>query len=98
MNIAKNFINSSVVVQWDAVDDSLLTNYTVTWTDDRIFSIQSHTLIEQSSYTITGLTLDTVYDISITAANEFCTGPENMTSILFSAGIIPTSYFVIIYT
>ena len=84
MNILKNFESSSIVVQWDAVAN--VTNYTVMWTNDAN-PIQSATLIEQSSYTITGLTLDTVYTITVTAANRFCTGPEVTTSVVFSAGM-----------
>ena len=55
VNITKSLSSSSsVVVQWDEVDDSLPTNYTITWTSsDGTNSMQSHTLIEQSSYTIT---------------------------------------------
>ena len=79
----RNFESSSVVVQWDEVDD--VTNYTVTWTSEAT-PLQSATLIEQSSYTITELTLDTVYNISVAAANNHCTGPEYRTSIIFSAG------------
>ena len=75
--------SSSIVVQWDAVAN--VTNYTVMWTNDAN-PIQSTTLIEQSSFTINGLTLDTVYTINVTAANRFCTGPEVMTSVVFSTG------------
>ena len=77
MNITKNIESSSIVVQWDEVDDSLPTTYIVTWTSERdLNNVQSHTLIEQSSYTITGLALDTVYTITVTAANRCGTGPE----------------------
>ena len=82
----KNTESLSIVIQWDEVDDSLTTTYTVTWTSNETNSIQSHTLIEQSSYTITGLTLDTVYTITVAASNSHCTGPEFRTSVLFSAG------------
>ena len=79
----KDFESSSVVVQWDEMDD--VTNYTVTWTSENIL-LQSHTLIEQSSYTITGLTFDTVYTITVAASNSHCTGPEYRTIVLFSVG------------
>ena len=53
------------------MDDSILTVYTVTWTDGRdLFEVA--TVEEQTSYTITGLTLDTVYTITVTAANVYC--------------------------
>ena len=84
MSTTKN-IGSSVVVQWDAVDDSLITTYTVTWTRDGD-SLQVVTLTEQTSYTITGLTLDTVYTITVTAANMCGSGPEFSTTVSFLAG------------
>ena len=73
-------MNSSIGLQWDAVDASLPTNYVVTWTN-KTNSMQSHTLIEQSSYTITGLTLDTVYNITVTASNRCGTGPEYRSNV-----------------
>ena len=48
--------------------------------------IHVHTLIEQSPYTITGLTLDTVYTITVTASNRCGTGPEYSTSVSFPTG------------
>ena len=64
VNIAKNIESSSIVVQWD-VNDSLITTYTVTWTETRVEDgLQVVTLTEQTSYAIIGLTLDTVYTIT----------------------------------
>ena len=78
----KNTESSSVVVQWDEVDDSLPTTYTVTWTSERdLNNVKVKTVEEQSSYTITGLTLDTVYTISVTARNICGQVPEYSTSI-----------------
>ena len=82
MNIAKNTESSSIVVQWDEVDDSLPTTYTVTWTSEKdLNNVQVKALEEQSSYTITGLTLDTVYTITVTADNKCDQGPEYSTSV-----------------
>ena len=82
MNIIKNTESSSIVVQWDEVDDSLPTTYVVTWTSERdLNDIQRKTVDEQSSYTITGLTLDTVYTITVTASNRCGIGPEYSTSV-----------------
>ena len=87
MNITKNTESSSIVVQWDKVDDSLPTTYIVTWTSERdLNNVQVKVLLEQSSYTITGLTLDTVYTITVTASNKCGTGPEYSTSISFPTG------------
>ena len=81
----KNIESLSIVVQWDAVDDSLHTGYTVTWRDDRDLS-EVATVDEQTSYTITGLTLDTFYTITVTAANMCGSGPEFSTSVSFPTG------------
>ena len=78
-------MSSSIGLQWDAVDASLPTNYVVTWTN-RTNSMQSHTLVARSSYTITGLTLDTVYTITVTASNNCGQGPEYSTSVSFPTG------------
>ena len=85
-NIMKNIESLSIVVQWDAVNDSLPTTYTIIWNDEGdLFEVT--TLIEQTSYTITGLTLDTVYTISVTASN-MCSGDgaEFSTMISFPTG------------
>ena len=90
----KNIESLSIVVQWDAVDDSLHTTYTVTWTDERDL-IDAVTVDEWTSYTITGLTIDTVYTITVTAANMCGGGPEFRASISFPIGtgaIISTMY------
>ena len=85
VDVIENTRDLSVVVQWVVVDDSLPTDYTVTWTSENT-PIQSVTQLEQSSYTITGLTLDTVYNISVVAANKCGQGPEYMTNVSFSTG------------
>ena len=72
------------------MDDFLPTIYTVALTDGRDFS-QLATLTEQTSYTITGLTLDTVYTITVTAANRCGQGPEYSTSISFSNEVTSTT-------
>ena len=84
VNIMKNTESLSIVVQWDAVDDSLPTTYTITWTDEGDLFEVAATLAEQTSYTITGLTLDTVYTITVTPANRCGGGPDFSTSISFS--------------
>ena len=81
-----NTLSSSVVVQWDEVDDFLTTTYTVTWASERDHITHPVTLIENSSYTITGLTLDTVYTITVAAANRCGQGPEYRTSVSLPTG------------
>ena len=91
VNITKNIESSSIVVQWDAVDDSLPTTYTIIWTDEGdLFEVD--TLTEQTSYTITGLTLDTVYTVTVTPANDCGGGPEFSTSVLFPTGTYVRMY------
>ena len=89
VSIMRNIVDLSVVVWWDEVDDSLPTNYTITWTSNS--PKHSVNLTEQPSYTITGLTLDTVYTITVTATNMCGTGPEYKTSVL-----LPTGMYLII--
>ena len=91
VSITKNTESSSIVVQWDAVDDFLTTTYTITWTSERDHNLQSATLNEQSSYTITGLTLDTVYSITVIAANKCGHGPEIVTRMSFTADTTSTT-------
>ena len=73
VNIMRNTESLSIVVQWDAMDDFLHTTYTVTWTDDRDLH-GGDTVDEQTSYTITGLTLNTVYIIVVSATNIMWSG------------------------
>ena len=72
------------------MDDFLPTTYTVALTNGRDF-FELTTLIEQTSYTITGLTLDTVYTITVTAANRCGSGPEFTTSVSFSNNATSTT-------
>ena len=49
VNITKNAESSSIVVQWNEVDDSHPTTYVVTWTSERdLNNVQIKALIEQS--------------------------------------------------
>ena len=86
----KNVTNALIVVQWDAVNDFLPTTYIVTWTDDRdLYGVTA--VVEQTSCTITGLTLDTVYTITVTAANRCGSGPEFSTSVSLSTDTTSTT-------
>ena len=90
VNITTNIESSSIIVQWDAVDDSLPTTYTITWTDDRDLH-EVATVEEQTSYTITGLTLDTVYTIIVTATNRCGDGPNFRTRVSLSTDTTSTT-------
>ena len=86
VNITENTESSSIVVQWDEVDDSLTTTYIVTWSSERDHITHPVILTEQLSYTITGLTLDTVYTITVTASNRCGQGPEYRTTASLTTG------------
>jgi len=76
----KNLRNSSLVVQWNAVGDISDTVYIVYWSSG---TIQGSIVTRMTSYTITGLTVDTTYTITVTANNKCGNGPEFTTSVLF---------------
>ena len=97
VSVTNNNESLSSAVQWDAVDDSLDTNYTVTWTNEADHTQSVTTLIEQTSYTITGFTLDTVYTITVTASNMCGQGPEFNTSVSFSTGTYVCTYILFHY-
>ena len=96
MNITENTESSSVVVQWDEVDNSLPITYVVTWTDERNHITQSQGLVGQSLYTITGLTLDTVYTITVAASNRCSSGPEYRSIISLTSGITFITYVYLV--
>ena len=106
VNVIKNVRSSSIVVQWDAVDDFLTTSYTITWTRAGGGLPQVATLTEQTSYTITGLALNTVYIIAISATNRCGQGPEFSTSVSLStvttsttsSPIVPSSTTIVATT
>ena len=75
LNITKTIENSSAYLQWDTMNDTLQTTYytlTLSITED---NSQTVNLVDQTSYTITGLALDSVYTIAIRAANTCGQGP-----------------------
>ena len=66
------------------MDDFLHTTYTVTWTDDGDHIPSVATVDEDTSYTITGLILDTVYTITVTPSNRCGNGQEFSSSLAYS--------------
>ena len=91
VNILTNTENSSIVVQWDGVDDSFTITYAVTWTSERDHVSNRYGIVSPtSSYTITGLTLDTVYTITLTANNICGVGPEYRTNVSLFASTNPS--------
>ena len=90
VNITKNTDSLSIVVQWDEVDDSITTTYVVTWTSERGHIKKSPGLVGLTSHTITGLTLDIVYNITVTATNICGSAPEYTGNVTLSASANPS--------
>ena len=93
--VTVNIINNKsfvIDVHWDAADPSLATNYTVTWTSETEPTL-SYATTHNTSYTITGLTLDTVYNITVAGANMCGQGPGFSTSVSISTGLCHFYYF-----
>ena len=73
MNIrfpSQNITDVSFVVQWDAVVNQSVNRYIVSvhWTDDS-YHIRTPTIYE-TTYTVTELTPNTTYTVSVTAVDE----------------------------
>ena len=85
----KNTESSSIDLQWDKAEDSITTTYVITWTSERDHIRISPGLVDHTSYTITGLTLDTVYTITATATNICGSAPEYRTNVTLSASTNP---------
>ena len=68
-------------MEWDEVDNFPPTTYVVTWISERDCVMHSLALSGLTSYAITGLTLDTIYTITVTAHNRCGGGPEYRTSV-----------------
>ena len=91
VNIMKNIENSSIVVhvRWDAVDNFIPTSYIVTWNSEND-QAQAASVPAEQAYTITGLTLDTVYTITVAAANCGQGSKFTTTISLYTSTISPT--------
>ena len=78
MNIrfsSNDVTSESFVIQWDAVIDIFPVKYTVRWYDgDHLIGMSS---VNGLSYTVTGLTSNTSYTVTVTAYNVCCGEGEN---------------------
>jgi len=93
VNFIKNIISSSLVVQWNATGDIIdtRTRYVLFWSS----GIAQRTIVTiLTSVTITELTVNTTYTITVTAANKCGGGPEFRTSILFSPDTTSTTTII----
>ena len=91
VNIMTNIESSSIVVQWNKVKDSRITSYLITWYSSSVQLVTKRLSSDQASYTITGLTLNTVYTIHAFAQNNCGSGPKFTTSIILSTTTTSTT-------
>lgn len=84
MTVTKNITNSSVTLQWDAVDHFFNAQYIVAWGIANRKGNTGQIKIQQTNYTITGLTLNRIYIITVTPANICGRGPKFTTDISLS--------------
>ena len=81
--------NESFVVQWDAVNDVFPVTYIVRWyRGDNLIDEDS---VNGLSYTVTGLTVNTSYNVTVVAINTCCgAGPVSNVIIVTTDNKLPT--------
>ena len=81
--------NESFVLQWDAVNDVFPVTYTVRWyRGNDLIGMDS---VDGLSYTVTGLTVNTSYNVTVVAVNTCCgTGPVSGVIIVTTNSKPPT--------
>ena len=95
MNIrfpADKITNVSFVVQWDAIINERVDRYIVNWTDGTN-PIQSVIIVHKVSLTVTGLTPNTTYAVTVAAVNKCGTFAGNnsvRTNVSLIHGVTPT--------
>ena len=65
-----NNASGSLLVQWNEVTDYFTVNYTVTWYDES--GIVGMVTVNSPPYTVTGLTANTSYNVTVVAINTCC--------------------------
>ena len=78
VNFIKKMTSSSLVVQWNGSSDISDTSYVISWIPGG-----KTILTKMTSYTITGLTVNSTYNITVSYNKSCGDGPEFKTSILF---------------
>ena len=81
--------SGSFIVRWDMVNDIFPVNYTVRWYQgDSLIGMVS---VDGLSYTVTGLTANTSYIVTVAAINTCCgIGPNSNVIIATANNIHPT--------
>ena len=81
--------NQSIVVRWSSVNDTFPINYTVRWYGED--GIDGMTTVNGLSYTITGLTANTSYNVTVVAINTCCgAGPVSNVVMIMTNNKPPT--------
>ena len=76
VTIRDDITSESFVVLWDEVMDIFTITYTVTWYDES--GIIGMDTVNSPPYTVTGLTADTSYNVTVVANNSYCgAGPDS---------------------
>ena len=88
----KDIENSSIIVhaQWNAMDDFLPTSYAVNWNSGTDQAQAAAVHVDKQTYTITGLTVDTVYTITVTATTCGQESKFSTTISLYTSTSSPT--------
>ena len=90
VRISGDITNESFVVLWDEVMDIFTVNYTVTWYDES--GIVGMVTVNSPPYTVTGLTANTTYNVTVVAINTCCgAGPVSDTATNMKEPISPPS-------
>ena len=87
-----NIESSSIVLQWDAVNELFTTILIIWYSSPRSFS--KHITGDETSFEITELTLDAVYTITARAKNSCGSGKQFSTSITLSASTTSNTFSV----
>ena len=66
----EDITSESFVVLWDEVTDYFIVNYNVTWYDES--DIVGMVTVNSPPYTVTGLTTNTSYNVTVVAINTCC--------------------------
>ena len=84
-----NVTHESFIVQWEAVMDTSGVNYTIRWVGDD--GINATATVNTLSYTVTGLTENTSYSVTVFAINTCCGPGPASEAIMVTTGVLPTT-------
>ena len=76
VRIRDNNTNESFVILWDEMMDIFTITYNVSWYDDS--GIIGMNTVNSPPYTVTGLTANTTYNVTVVAVNTCGAGPTSV--------------------